>query len=155
MVETTGERLLTGEDDTRALGAELAGLARPGLVVLLVGDLGAGKTTFSQGFCAALGVEDAVTSPTWALCNVYRWHSGELHHYDLYRLEHARELDAIGLEESVSSGALTLIEWPELALDQLLEPALEVHLEHAGEQRRVQWRMVSPRARRNQTDPPN
>jgi tRNA threonylcarbamoyladenosine biosynthesis protein TsaE len=132
-------RLLDDGEATRALGAELARSLAPGAVLLLVGELGAGKTTLVQGLTAALGVREAVTSPTFALCNVYPSGLGEIHHYDLYRLRDPREVPALGLEESLSEAALILIEWPLLALPLLRGEVLLVRLEHAGDRRRAHW----------------
>jgi len=97
-------------DDTRALAAALAELARPGDLVLLAGELGAGKTAFAQGFGAALGVTEPITSPTFTLVSQY---SGrlELNHLDVYRLDQLNEVLDIGLPEMLDEGGVTLIEW--------------------------------------------
>lgn len=105
-------------EDTRELAAQLASVARAGDVVLLSGELGAGKTTFTQGFGAGLGVEDAITSPTFTLVQVY---PGRLKvvHVDVYRLDLLQEIIDLGLPELLDDGAVALIEWGEAA-----EPAL-------------------------------
>ena len=97
-------------DDTRALAAALAELARPGDLLLLAGELGAGKTAFAQGFGAALGVAEPITSPTFTLASQY---SGrlELNHLDVYRLEQLTEVLDIGLPEMLDEGGVTLVEW--------------------------------------------
>ena len=96
-------------------------------VFALHGDLGAGKTTLIKGFCAALGVADHTSSPSFAIVNEYRGAADEpVYHFDLYRLRDGGELDGIGFEEYVDSGAYCFIEWPELAADRL--PPDTVHL---------------------------
>jgi tRNA threonylcarbamoyladenosine biosynthesis protein TsaE len=117
---------------TRAFAGQVAGLCRPGDVVLLVGDLGAGKTVFAQGFAAALGVSGPVTSPTFALVRHYRCadHSvvGALIHADVYRTGSLDEVADLALAELVEEGAVALVEWGELAAPALGESALEVTL---------------------------
>ncbi|MEO8106716.1 MAG: tRNA (adenosine(37)-N6)-threonylcarbamoyltransferase complex ATPase subunit type 1 TsaE [Actinomycetes bacterium] len=96
----------------RALGASLARLCSKGDIVLLSGPLGAGKTTFTQGFAAGLGVDDAVTSPTFVIARVH--HSAidapDLVHVDAYRLGGLAELDDLGLDASLSE-SVTVVEW--------------------------------------------
>ena len=99
-------------------------------VFALHGELGAGKTTLIKGFCAALGVHDQASSPTFAIVNEYRSeHGGPVYHFDLYRLKNAEELQGIGFTEYIDSGAYCFIEWPELAMEQLPDDALHVRLE--------------------------
>lgn len=127
---------------TQALGAALAHRLRPGDLVLLEGELGAGKTSLVQGLAAALGVEDRVTSPTFAFCHRLSGRGGiELHHYDLYRAEDIAQLVRIGFEESLEENVLVLVEWPRRALSLLQRPALLVRLFHDGEARsaRLGW----------------
>ena len=110
----------------------LAGLCRPGDVVLLVGDLGAGKTVFAQGFAAALGVPGPVTSPTFALVRHYRCGRdspvGTLIHADVYRTGSLDEVADLALAELVEEDAVALVEWGELAAPALGESALEMAL---------------------------
>ncbi len=95
----------------------------------LVGELGAGKTTLIKGFCTALGVADQTSSPSFAIVNEYRGAAGEpVYHFDLYRLRDAGELEGIGFEEYVDSGAYCFIEWPELAADRLPPDAVQLLL---------------------------
>lgn len=143
-LRTGGQRLLADEHETRAFGAELVRGLASGDVVLLIGDLGAGKTTLVQGLAAELGVAERVTSPTFALCNVYPSRLGDLHHYDLYRLKSPRELPALGLEESLSEAGLTLIEWPGLALPLLRGTVIVVRLSHDAAGRLVRWSREVP-----------
>ncbi|MFN3874620.1 MAG: tRNA (adenosine(37)-N6)-threonylcarbamoyltransferase complex ATPase subunit type 1 TsaE [Flavobacteriales bacterium] len=91
-------------------------------VFALHGELGAGKTTLIKGFCAALGVSDQSSSPSFAIVNEYRAAGGDpVYHFDLYRLKDASELEGIGFTEYVDSGRYCFIEWPELA-EELLPP---------------------------------
>ncbi|MFN0092650.1 MAG: tRNA (adenosine(37)-N6)-threonylcarbamoyltransferase complex ATPase subunit type 1 TsaE [Acidimicrobiales bacterium] len=117
----------TSAEETRALAAALAELARPGDLLLLVGDLGAGKTAFVQGFGRALGVAEPITSPTFTL---HRQYVGrlELNHIDVYRLEQIEETLDIGLAELLDSGAVTVIEWGDAILPVLPAEFLEVRL---------------------------
>jgi tRNA threonylcarbamoyladenosine biosynthesis protein TsaE len=118
---------------TRALAARLAPTCRAGDVVLLVGDLGAGKTVFAQGFAAALGVAGPVTSPTFALVRHYRCGPespvGQLIHADVYRTGSVDEVVDLALAELVEEDAVALVEWGDLAAPALGDSALEVTIE--------------------------
>jgi tRNA threonylcarbamoyladenosine biosynthesis protein TsaE len=118
---------------TLELAARLAPLAEPGDVVLLVGDLGSGKTVFAQGFAAALGVTGPVTSPTFALLRHYRCGAGSpvrtLIHADVYRTGSVAEVADLALAELVEEGAVALVEWGDVAASALGESALVVALE--------------------------
>ena len=125
-------------DDTRALASALAPLLEPGDVVLLVGDLGAGKTTFVQGLASGLGVAEQVTSPTFTLVRPYACAAtaprGEgprvqtLLHADLYRVERLREVTELALGESVEEGAVAVVEWGDVGAPVLGEDVIVVHL---------------------------
>ena len=117
----------TSADETRALAAAVAQLARPGDVIVLAGDLGAGKTAFAQGFAAAIGVEDRVTSPTFVIARSYQGRF-RLNHLDVYRLEDLQEAEDIGLAELVDDGAVTLIEWGDHVTPLLPTDHLEIRL---------------------------
>jgi tRNA threonylcarbamoyladenosine biosynthesis protein TsaE len=134
---------VTSEDpeQTAAIGATLADWLCEGDVVLLHGDLGAGKTTLAKGIAAALRVDEVVSSPSFALVNEYD--GGllapvtRLYHIDLYRLHGADELASIGLEEYLSpSDGVTLIEWPERAAESLPDRYLLIELAPIGDNRR-------------------
>ncbi|CAA9266160.1 MAG: tRNA threonylcarbamoyladenosine biosynthesis protein TsaE [uncultured Acidimicrobiales bacterium] len=116
-------------DDTRRLAAGLAPLARAGDVILLAGELGAGKTAFVQGFARAMGVDEHVTSPTFTLMHTY---SGRLQllHVDVYRLDHLQEIIDLGLAELVDADAVALIEWGDMAEPVLPADFLEVRIEY-------------------------
>ena len=107
-----------------------AGLRAP-VIVALSGDLGAGKTTLAQAICRGLGVVDDVTSPTYAIVHEYTRANGDIvHHLDLYRLEHPRELANVGWEAIVGEPGIVLIEWPERAGPHLPAGAVRIDLEH-------------------------
>jgi tRNA threonylcarbamoyladenosine biosynthesis protein TsaE len=113
---------------TRAVGAAIAGLARPGDLLLLAGELGAGKTAFAQGFGAALGVAEPITSPTFVLARDYDDGKFSMHHLDVYRLDQMNEVFDIGLPEVLDDGGVTLIEWGDAILPSLPADFLEVRL---------------------------
>ena len=115
--------------ETAALAERLGAAAETGTVLCLVGDLGAGKTLFTQGFARGLGVMEEVTSPTFALMNQY---CGRLPvtHFDLYRLEREEELDEIGFYEFAEpSGGVVLIEWADKFPDALPKPHIRLEIE--------------------------
>jgi tRNA threonylcarbamoyladenosine biosynthesis protein TsaE len=119
------------ELETAAVGRELAATLAAGDVVLLVGDLGAGKTAFVRGLAEGLGVaRDEVSSPTFTLVQEYRGGRLPLFHVDLYRLDDPREIDDLGLDEIAEDGVLA-IEWAE-RLPQPPHEAVRVSIEHAG-----------------------
>ena len=121
----------SGADATRALAASLAGVCRAGDVVLLIGGLGAGKTTFAQGFARGLGVAGPVTSPTFTLVRQYPCGSGairQLLHADVYRLESTAEVADLGIAELVEDGGVALVEWGDAAAPVLGDSALSVSL---------------------------
>jgi tRNA threonylcarbamoyladenosine biosynthesis protein TsaE len=136
----------TSVDATRYLGAAVAGLARAGDVVVLVGDLGAGKTAFVQGFGRALGVEERITSPTFTLVHVYEGRL-PIHHLDVYRLEQLAEAVDLGLPEMLDEGGVVLIEWGDEILPVLPNDLLEVRLTlGAGDDdRTIALRPLGPR----------
>jgi len=115
-------------DATRAVGAALSALTRPGDVLLLAGELGAGKTAFVQGFGAALDVAEPITSPTFVLARHYDDGRMPMHHLDVYRLEQMNEVYDIGLPEVLDDGGVTLIEWGDAIMPSLPADFLEVRL---------------------------
>lgn len=102
------------EEDTYTLAKEFASTLSGGEIILLEGDLGAGKTTFTKGLGAALLVKEEITSPTFTILNVYESGSLKLYHMDMYRIESEEELYETGIEEYVSKGGVTVIEWNKL-----------------------------------------
>jgi tRNA threonylcarbamoyladenosine biosynthesis protein TsaE len=117
----------TSVEDTRALAAALAPLAKPGDLVLLAGDLGAGKTAFVQGFARGLGILEPVTSPAFVLARSYHGRLPLLH-LDVYRLEHLQELHDLGISELLDDGAVMVIEWGDVVASALPADFLEVRM---------------------------
>ncbi|SME94117.1 tRNA threonylcarbamoyladenosine biosynthesis protein TsaE [Tistlia consotensis] len=128
---------LPDEAATAALAARLAPLLRPGDLVCLEGELGAGKTAFARALINALpGPREEVPSPTFTLVQTYPRDGLEVWHFDLYRLERPGEIWELGLEEALVAGA-SLIEWPSRAGGLLPEERLVLRFAHAGAGRRV------------------
>lgn len=124
-------------EETRALGSALADLVGPGDIIVLNGELGAGKTAFTQGFAEGLGVTEQVVSPTFTIARAYRGRLA-LNHLDVYRLEHLQEAVDLGLAELSDDDSVTLIEWGEVILAALPPDHLEVRLSYGpGDDDRV------------------
>ena len=125
------------EEETAGVGLRLASQLQPGSVVLLIGDLGAGKTALVRGLAEGLGVApDDVSSPTFTLMQQYRGGRVPLIHVDLYRLDDAREIDELGLEE-LGIDSVLAIEWAE-KLPRPVPGAVTIRIEHRdGDERRV------------------
>ena len=124
-----------GPGGTQALGARLAAELAPGTVVALLGDLGAGKTHLAKGVAQGLGADpDAVTSPTFTIVQEYA--DAGLVHLDLYRLDSAHEVDALGLDDILEAFDVALVEWPERAFGRLPADTVWLQLEHLGGDRR-------------------
>lgn len=132
-------------EDTRELGAALAGLARPGDVVLLSGDLGAGKTTLVQGFARGLGITEPVVSPTFILVRTYRGRL-TLVHADAYRMDNLREVTDLDLPELLDDGGVAVVEWGDVIAPVLPADYLEVRLElgEGDDERSIGVRVVGP-----------
>lgn len=127
-------------DETTAFGRSLADLLAPPKLVLLRGDLGAGKTTLVKGIAAALeaAAEEDVTSPTFTLVHEYRGSRAVLYHIDLYRIDTERELDTLALDDLRDSNTVLLIEWGEKFPRLVDERDVEISFERQGEtQRRI------------------
>ena len=118
------------EEGTWAVAREFAAELKPGDVVCLEGDLGAGKTTFTQGLAAALGAGRAVTSPTFCLVSEHPARDFMLVHMDLYRLHGPDDVLAIGWEDYLAQGAVLVVEWPDRAGDLIPPSARHVAFTH-------------------------
>ena len=117
------------EAETSAVARDLATSLAAGSVVLLTGDLGAGKTAFVRGLAEGLGIDpDAVSSPTFTLIQEYRGGRLPLHHVDLYRLQ-SIEVDDLGLDELVLDGGVTAVEWPD-RLPRTFEQTVHVRIDY-------------------------
>ena len=140
------ERVVTTSDpaETRALAARLAAVARPGDLLCLVGDLGAGKTVFAKGFAVGLGITDVVSSPTFVLMTEYAG-SLPLFHLDLYRLEDAADALAGGLLDDRQAEGVALVEWAERLGPALPVSRLDVVIDGTGDDpRRIALRSADP-----------
>ena len=113
-------------EETFAFAKKLADEAKPGTVITLNGDLGAGKTVFAQGFASGLGIEDYVNSPTFTILQVYEGGRLPLYHFDVYRIADPDEMDEIGFDEYVYGEGVSLIEWAELIRDILPENRTDI-----------------------------
>jgi len=133
-------------DATRAVAGAIAALARQGDLLLLAGELGAGKTAFAQGFGIALGVTEPITSPTFVLARDYEEGRLPLHHLDVYRLDQMNEVYDIGLPELLDDGGVTLIEWGDAILPSLPADFLELRFNFGADddERTIVARAVGP-----------
>ena len=120
-------------EDTARISAEIATQLRAGDIILYEGDMGAGKTTFTKGLAAALGITDPVTSPTFALVNEYTEGRLPLFHFDLYRLASSDELFEIGWEDYLRRGGVCAVEWSENAAGALERDTVRVDLRRGAE----------------------
>ena len=142
--QVTRDITTNSAEETIAFGRTLADLLAPPKLVLLRGELGAGKTTLVKGIAAAFEAasEEDVTSPTFTLVHEYRGPRANLYHIDLYRVDTPRELETLGLDDLRSERSVLLIEWGEKFARLQRERDMEISLEPDGENRR-QIRIVS------------
>nr|WP_148933399.1 tRNA (adenosine(37)-N6)-threonylcarbamoyltransferase complex ATPase subunit type 1 TsaE [Paenibacillus methanolicus] len=124
------------EADTIRLAALLASWAEPGALLSLDGDLGAGKTRFSQAFAQAIGVQGVVNSPTFTIIKEYEGERMPFYHMDVYRLS-VEEADDLGLDEYFFGKGVTIVEWASLIRELLPDERLEVYIEHLGDEARL------------------
>lgn len=122
-------------EETYALAKRIADMLQGGEVILLNGDLGAGKTTFTKGLAKALGIEDEVTSPTFTILNVYEDGRLKLNHLDMYRVDSADELAELGIEDCFDDESVTVIEWNKF--ERFDGEVIEINITPTGENERV------------------
>ena len=122
--------------ETRALGAKLANLLRPGDVVLLEGDMGAGKSEFARGVARGLGVSGPVPSPSFTILNAYDEGRIPLYHFDWYRIHDPDEIGEMGFEEQLHGNGASLVEWSEQAPEYIPDRALAVRIRALDENTR-------------------
>ena len=138
----TEEYLSSSAEETREYGREFASGLHPGDIVSLNGLLGAGKTEFMRGITDFFSCSDQLSSPTFPILNIYEGSlfgaEVALHHFDLYRIKSLHELEAIGFDEYLASGYLSVVEWADLFPEYASRYSVTVFLEYAGEdQRRI------------------
>jgi len=134
-------------DDTHVVAAAIAALVKAGDVIVLAGDMGAGKTTFAQGFGRALGVTEPITSPTFTVVHTYDTGRIVMHHADLYRLDRRSEVEDLGLDEMIDGRGVLLVEWGDVVADSFgdhLEVLLE-RVDDSDEARRITIRSIGRR----------
>jgi len=122
---------------TEALGARVAERLAPGDVVVVSGEVGAGKTTLIRGACRALGIEEPVTSPTFTIGQRYQGGRLPVSHLDLYRLQSLEGEDPALLDDYLGPDGVAFVEWPAAGAERLGRPALEIRLRHEDETRRA------------------
>lgn len=126
-------------EETEKFAALLAAEAKAGDVYLLDGEMGAGKTVFAKGFARGLGVEDEITSPTYAYMNEYAGKRLTLYHYDCYRVESAERAEGIGLGEYFYMGGVCLVEWAQNIAPLLPEDCKRIRIVKVSENEREIW----------------
>lgn len=129
--------MLPTEADLHQFGERLAHLVKKGSVIFLDGPLGAGKTTLTRGFLRGLGFNDKVKSPTYTLVEPYHLPECDVFHFDFYRLNEAKELEHIGIQEYFTANAICLIEWPEKGSSYVPSPDLTCHIAFAEKGREI------------------
>ena len=122
--------------ETRALGERLAQKLHPGDVLLLLGDLGAGKSELTRGIARGLGVTETVTSPSFTILNVYESGRVPLYHFDWYRLQSSEELWEMGMEEYLGGDGVAVVEWPTQCPEAIPERYLAIRITPTGEEER-------------------
>ena len=122
--------------ETRNLGEQLAKRLQPGDVVLLRGELGAGKSELTRGIARGIGVTETVTSPSFTILNVYESGRCPLYHFDWYRLESAEELYELGMDEYLGGDGIAVVEWAERCPEAVPEKVIRISLEVTGEEQR-------------------
>lgn len=121
------------EEETYALGKKLGEQAEPGQIYALLGDLGVGKTIFTKGFAAGLGVKEAVSSPTFTIVQIYEEGRLPFYHFDVYRIGDPEEMEEIGYEDCFFGEGVCLVEWANLIEELMPEHTVWVNIEKSLE----------------------
>ena len=121
-------------EETFEFGKALGKQAKAGTVICLDGELGVGKTVFTQGFAAGLGIEEPVNSPTFTILQIYEEGRLPLYHFDVYRIEEPEEMDEIGYEDYFYGDGVCLIEWASMISELIPETAIQVTIKKDLEQ---------------------
>lgn len=124
------------EKETKAIASLVAKKIKPGTVICLEGDLGAGKTTFTKYVCRALKIKDEILSPTFVLERQYKTKKFIVHHYDLYRLTNGEALADLQIEDYIEQRDVCIIEWPEIARKILPDNVVNISIFKTGETER-------------------
>ena len=136
IIETNGQR------ETHASGFRLGETAKRGQVFALIGDLGVGKTIFTKGLAAGLGITEPVSSPTFTIVQIYEGGRLPFYHFDVYRISDVEEMEEIGYEDYIYGDGVSLIEWADLIADILPEHytriTIEKDLEKGFDYRRIE-----------------
>ncbi len=136
----TEEFFSHSEHETCQIARQFVASMQPGEIISLSGQLGAGKTVFMRGITEFFNCDEQLSSPTFSLFNIYEGSLGDeevtLHHFDLYRIQSLRELEAIGFDEYLSSGYLSVVEWAERFSEYASLYTVTVSLEYAGDESR-------------------
>lgn len=140
-----------GPGETFALGEEVGKNAKPGEVYTLIGDLGVGKTVFTQGLAKGLGIEEYVNSPTFTILQIYEGGRMPLYHFDVYRIGDVEEMEEIGYEDCFYGEGICLIEWAnlveEILPEEYIQVTIEKDLEKGFDYRRIVFRKMGPKER--------
>lgn len=116
-------------EETFSLGERIGRMAKPGQVYTLIGDLGVGKTVFTQGVAAGIGITEPVNSPTFTILQIYDEGSMPFYHFDVYRIADLEEMDEIGCDDYFYGQGICLIEWADMIRDILPEHYIEIVIE--------------------------
>ena len=135
------EKISNSPEETYALGKLLGGQSKPGQVYTLIGDLGVGKTVFTQGVADGLGITEPVNSPTFTIVQQYDSGRLPLYHFDVYRIGDVSEMDEIGYEDCFYGEGVCLIEWsqliPEILPDEVIRIRIEKDLKQGFDYRKI------------------
>jgi len=152
LLASGGEAVIETEspEETFSLGMKLGEVCRPGQIYTLTGDLGTGKTVFTQGFAKGLGVEETVCSPTFTILQVYEGGRMPFYHFDVYRIADVEEMEEVGCDDCFYGGGVCLIEWAELIEEilpmQYVKVVIEKNLDRGFDYRRISIRRIEKTA---------